>query len=54
MQELMEDVRENGVLEPIIVRRDSAFAGRYEMITGHRRVYVLRGAGNSDCKEPAC
>lgn len=45
MQELMEDVRENGVLEPIIVRRDSAFAGRYEMITGHRRVYVLRELG---------
>ena len=45
MQELMEDVRENGVLEPIIVRRDSSFAGRYEMITGHRRVYVLRELG---------
>ena len=45
MQELMEDVKENGVLEPIIVRRDSSFAGRYEMITGHRRVYVLRELG---------
>ena len=45
MQELMEDVKENGVLEPIIVRRDSTFSGRYEMITGHRRVYVLRELG---------
>lgn len=54
MQELMEDVKENGVLEPIIVRRDSTFSGRYEMITGHRRVYVLRELGVPTVNEPAC
>ena len=35
-QELTESIKENGLLEPIIVR--SFPAGKYEIISGHRRV----------------
>ncbi|NCE98195.1 ParB/RepB/Spo0J family partition protein [Emergencia sp. 1XD21-10] len=42
MRELMADVSVNGILEPILVRTDKNFFGRYEIIAGHRRVYVAR------------
>ncbi|MCI5689274.1 MAG: ParB/RepB/Spo0J family partition protein [Emergencia sp.] len=45
MRDLEEDMRENGQLEPIIVRKDVNLAGRYEAITGHRRMYVTRKLG---------
>lgn len=45
MQELLEDVSENGILEPIIVRVDNDFAGRYEILAGHRRVYAANKLG---------
>ena len=45
MRALEEDLRENGQLEPIIVRKDVNLQGRYETIAGHRRAYVARKIG---------
>lgn len=42
-QELTESIKENGLLEPIIVR--SFPAGKYEIISGHRRVEVCKELG---------
>lgn len=39
-QELTESIKENGLLEPIIVR--SFPAGKYEIINGHRRVEACK------------
>lgn len=50
MRELEEDMRENGQLEPIIVRKDVNLQGRYETITGHRRTYVARKLGLTKIK----
>lgn len=42
-QELTESIKENGLLEPIIVR--SFPAGKYEIISGHRRVESCKELG---------
>ena len=42
-EELKNSVKENGLLEPIIVRSFSA--GTYEIISGHRRVEVCKELG---------
>lgn len=42
-EELTESVKENGLLEPIIVRSFSA--GTYEIISGHRRVEACKELG---------
>lgn len=42
-EELAESVKENGLLQPIIVRSFSA--GTYEIISGHRRVEVCKKLG---------
>ena len=42
-EELKESVKENGLLEPIIVRSFSA--GTFEIISGHRRVEVCKELG---------
>ena len=42
-EELKESVKENGLLQPIIVRSFSA--GTFEIISGHRRVEVCRELG---------
>ena len=42
-EELAESVKENGLLQPIIVRSFSA--GTYEIISGHRRVEVCKELG---------
>ena len=42
-QELTESIKENGLLEPIIVR--SFQAGKYEIISGHRRVEACKALG---------
>lgn len=42
-QELTESIKENGLLEPIIVRSFSA--GKYEIISGHRRVEACKALG---------
>lgn len=43
MQELIESIRYNGVLTPVIVRPDDE--GGYEMISGHRRLYAVNKIG---------
>ena len=43
MRELVESIRENGVLTPVIVRPMDA--GGYEMISGHRRMHAAELAG---------
>lgn len=42
-EELKESIKENGLLQPIIVRSFSA--GTYEIISGHRRVEVCKELG---------
>lgn len=43
MEELVESIRYNGVLTPVIVRPDDE--GGYEMISGHRRFYAVNKIG---------
>ena len=38
MDTLVESIRENGILNPVIVRSDQN--GDYEMISGHRRLHA--------------
>ena len=38
METLVESIRENGILNPVIVRPDET--GNYEMISGHRRLHA--------------
>ena len=45
MQELVESIKANGVLSPVIVRPDDE--GTYEMISGHRRMHAAKLAGLS-------
>ena len=42
-QELTQSIKENGLLEPIIVRPFPA--GKYEIISGHRRVEACKALG---------
>ena len=42
-QELTESIKENGLLEPIIVRPFPA--NKYEIISGHRRVEACKALG---------
>lgn len=43
MEELIESIRYNGVLTPVVVRPDDE--GGYEMISGHRRLYAVNKIG---------
>ena len=43
MDMLVDSIRENGVLNPVIVRPDQT--GDYEMISGHRRLHAAGIAG---------
>lgn len=43
MEELVESIREQGVLTPVLVRTDDE--GGYEMISGHRRLHAATIAG---------
>ncbi len=43
MEELVESIKENGILTPVIVRKDSD--DLYEMISGHRRLHAAKIAG---------
>ena len=43
MQELVESIRQHGVLVPVLVRPDDE--GTYEMISGHRRMHAAKLAG---------
>ena len=40
MQELVESIRQHGVLVPVLVRPDDE--GTYEMISGHRRMHAAK------------
>ncbi len=48
-QELAESIKENGLLEPIIVRSFSA--GKYEIISGHRRVEACKALGITSTRD---
>lgn len=43
MDDLVQSIKENGVLTPVIVRPDDE--GTYEMISGHRRLHAAKRAG---------
>ena len=43
MNELVESVRSNGVISPVLIRPDDE--GSYEMISGHRRLHAATFAG---------
>ncbi|QFJ54152.1 ParB/RepB/Spo0J family partition protein [Pseudobutyrivibrio xylanivorans] len=43
MEDLVQSIKENGVLTPVIVRPDDE--GTYEMISGHRRFHAASRAG---------
>lgn len=43
MDELVESIKANGVMSPVIVRPDDE--GTYEMISGHRRLHASQRAG---------
>ncbi len=45
MQDLVESVRENGVITPVLIR--PAENNQYEMISGHRRMHAAELAGLS-------
>ena len=45
MQDLVESVRENGVITPVLIR--PAKNNQYEMISGHRRMHAAELAGLS-------
>ena len=45
MQDLVESVRENGVITPVLIR--PAEKNQYEMISGHRRMHAAELAGLS-------
>lgn len=47
--ELKDSIKENGLLEPLLVRSDNA--GGYELISGHRRKLALELSGikEADC-----
>jgi len=43
MDTLVDSIRENGILNPVIVRPDQS--GNYEMISGHRRLHAVKIVG---------
>ena len=43
MDDLVESIKSNGVLTPVLVRPDDE--GNYEMISGHRRLHAAKRAG---------
>ena len=49
LNELRNSIKENGLLNPLVVRRKEN--GRYEMISGHRRKLALElnGIHEADC-----
>ena len=45
MEELVESIKQNGVLVPVTVRTNPDDESRYEMISGHRRMHAATLAG---------
>ena len=46
LKELADSINENGLLEPLVVRRKEN--GRYEMLSGHRRKKALELIGATE------
>ena len=46
MDTLVDSIRKNGILNPVIVRPDQS--GNYEMISGHRRKFALSQLGRKE------
>ena len=47
MQNLVESIKTQGVINPLIVRPKDNFADEYEVISGHRRLYASKLLGLS-------
>ena len=45
LEELTNSIREQGVIQPIIVRPDKSSEGKYEIIAGERRWLASQNAG---------
>jgi len=45
LEELTNSIKEQGVIQPIVVRPDKSFAGKYEIIAGERRWLASQNAG---------
>lgn len=45
---LEQSIRDNGILEPLVVRPHPTLAGEYEVIAGHTRLYLGQRAGLSE------
>lgn len=45
MESLIASIREKGVLQPLLVRRDPEIAGEYELVAGERRWRAAQAAG---------
>jgi len=48
MQELIESIREVGILQPLVVREMPLQEGVYEILAGHRRAHAARELGLSE------
>ena len=45
MEELTNSIKEQGVIQPIVVRSSKYSEGKYEIITGERRWLAAQNAG---------
>ena len=45
LEELTNSIKENGVIQPIIVRSDKSSAGKFEIVAGERRWLASQNAG---------
>ena len=45
MDALMESIRENGIMSPLIVRPIDGAENEYEVVSGHRRLHAAQKAG---------
>jgi len=45
LEELTNSIKENGVIQPIIVRKDKNLVGKFEIIAGERRWLASQNAG---------
>lgn len=45
LRPLTESIRKHGILEPLLVRRESTSAGGYELVSGERRFHAALAAG---------
>ena len=45
LEELSQSIKEQGVIQPIVVRPDSKLSGKYEIIAGERRWIASQNAG---------